>query len=74
MKISSILNDLLTRHAGHADISDAAWADDPYAHPEISAMSERQRADLPPTHLPVAPTSGAVVRSRVSPAGEACCA
>ena len=57
MKISSILSDFLARHAGHADISAAAWADDPYAHPEISAMSERERADLPPTHLPVPPAA-----------------
>ena len=28
------------------------WVDDPYAHPDISAMTERERADLPPTHLP----------------------
>ena len=57
MKISSILRDLLT--AGHADVPDAAWADDPYAHPEIDAMSERERADLPPTHMPVAYVSAA---------------
>ena len=73
MKISSILNDFLARHSGHADISAAAWADDPYAHPEISAMSERQRADLPPTHLQV-PPAASCVRSDVSPAGHACCA
>lgn len=56
MKISSILHNLLAYRAGHADAPDiiweAAWTDDPYAHPEISAMTERERADLPPTHMP----------------------
>lgn len=52
MKISSILRDLLAFRAGHADVSETAWADDPYAHPEISAMTERERADLPPVHMP----------------------
>lgn len=52
MKISSILCDLLAFRTGHAALSDAAWADDPYAHPEICAMTERERADLPPVHMP----------------------
>ena len=52
MKISSILRDLLTRRAETAGAWDAPWHDDPYAHPDIDAMSERERADLPPTHLP----------------------
>ena len=52
MKISSILRDLLTRRAETAGAWDAPWADYPYAHPDIDAMSERERADLPPTHLP----------------------
>ena len=56
MKISSILRDLLAAHADHADASGAGWSDDPYAHPEISAMTERERADLPPTHMPARPT------------------
>jgi hypothetical protein len=52
MKISSILR-LLADRTGHADdVSHLVWADDPYAHPTISAMSERERADLPPTHMP----------------------
>jgi len=50
MKISSILRDLLAFRAGHADMCDA-WVDDPYAHPDIDAMSERERADLPPVHM-----------------------
>lgn len=52
MKISSILLNLLAEarkfHACRPD-----WTDDPYAHPAIDAMSERERADLPPAHLPV---------------------
>lgn len=59
MKIFSILRDFLARRAGHMDFSDAAWADDPYAHPVIDAMSERERADLPPAHMPVAYVSTA---------------
>ena len=56
MKISSILRDLLTRRAETAGAWDAPWHDDPYAHPDIDAMSERERADLPPTHrLPGSP-------------------
>jgi len=51
MKISSIMREFLTLRAGHADTCDA-WIDDPYAHPDIAAMSERQRADLPPVHMP----------------------
>jgi hypothetical protein len=64
MKISSILHDLLVYRADHADTS-YAWADDPYAHPEISAMSERERADLPPTHMPSRITAGGGAGSRV---------
>ena len=53
MKISSILYDLLTgRRSNPPEAQRAFWLDDPYAHPEISAMSERERADLPPTHMP----------------------
>lgn len=52
MKISSILRELLAYRASPAGGNGAAWADDPYAHPEIDAMSERERADLPPTHMP----------------------
>jgi hypothetical protein len=52
MKISSILRELLAHRAGHADASEAVWTDDPYAHPDIDAMTERERADLPPTHMP----------------------
>jgi hypothetical protein len=51
MKISSILRDLFARRAGNAEVR-GAWADDPYAHPDIDAMSERERADLPPVHMP----------------------
>ena len=58
MKISSILRDLLARRAETAGASDAPWTDDPYAHPDIDAMSERERADLPPTHLPARPAMG----------------
>jgi hypothetical protein len=54
MKISSILRDLLAFRAGRSDMGDAAWDDDPYAHPEICAMTERERADLPPVHMDVA--------------------
>jgi hypothetical protein len=52
MKISSILRDFLAYWTDHVDAPCAAWTDDPYAHPDISAMSERERADLPPTHMP----------------------
>ena len=58
MKISSILRDLLARRAETAGASDAPWTDDPYAHPDIDAMSERERADLPPTHLPARLATG----------------
>jgi hypothetical protein len=51
MKISSILRDLLALRGNYADVGET-WADDPYAHPDIDAMSERERADLPPTHMP----------------------
>ena len=51
MKISSILRGLLAyRPDDHAP--DMAWTDDPYAHPAIDVMNERERADLPPTHMP----------------------
>ncbi|HEY6630665.1 MAG TPA: hypothetical protein VIZ90_04360 [Rhizobiaceae bacterium] len=46
-----MLRDLLPFRAGRAGGSDD-WIDDPYAHPEIDAMSERERADLPPVHMP----------------------
>jgi hypothetical protein len=52
MKIYSILHDLLARRASYAGVEKADWADDPYAHPAIDAMSERERADLPPVHMP----------------------
>ena len=53
MKISSILHDLLTgRRRNPPEAQRAFWFADPYAHPAISAMSERERADLPPTHMP----------------------
>lgn len=54
MKISSILSSLFTPRAGHTEGQDAAgtaWIDDPYAHPAISVMNERERADLPPFHM-----------------------
>ena len=51
MKISSILHGLLA-HCPDDQAPDMAWIDDPYAHPAIDAMNERERADLPPTHLP----------------------
>jgi hypothetical protein len=72
MKISSILSGLLAYRAGNADADGADWIDDPYAHPVICAMSERERADLPPIHLPAATPalrSGALPRVlRISPA------
>jgi hypothetical protein len=49
MKISSILGDLLAGR-GSRPAEAEGWTDDPYAHPAISAMSERERADLPSTH------------------------
>jgi hypothetical protein len=75
MKISSILRDLLAGSAGHAEAYDAGWREDPYAHPAICAMTERERADLPPVHMPAprpAPRSGA--SSRVLRTGFATCA
>ena len=52
MKISSILHDLLARRSSYGGVEKADWIDDPYAHPAIDAMSERERADLPPAHMP----------------------
>ena len=57
MKISSILRDLLTRRAERTDAVADAWIQDPYAHPDIDAMCERERADLPPVHMPAPPAS-----------------
>ncbi len=54
MKISSILAGLLAFPAGNRRSRGLDWVDDPYAHPAIDAMSERERADLPPAHMPVA--------------------
>lgn len=51
MKISSILRNLIRKDAPVVD-GRATWAADPYAHPVICAMSERERADLPPVHMP----------------------
>lgn len=62
MKISSILRDLFAHRFGEPAPCHAAWVDDPYAHPDIRAMTERERADLPPTHMP----------ARVAIGGEAC--
>ena len=74
MKISSILR-LLADRTGHADVSHLVWADDPYAHPTISAMSERERADLPPTHMPARPIADGGAPSCVAaPAGDTACA
>jgi hypothetical protein len=61
MKISSILRDLLASRIGYATESCASWTDDPYAHPDIDAMSERERADLPPTHMPARRAMGCPV-------------
>ena len=52
MKISSMLQGMLRSGARRRERCDRFWTDDPYAHPDIDAMSERERADLPPTHLP----------------------
>ena len=61
MKISSILRNLLARRVGNAEVR-AAWADDPYGHPDIDAMTERERGDLPPTHMPARRATGAALR------------
>jgi hypothetical protein len=61
MKISSILRDLLALRGNHADVGEA-WADDPYGHPDIDAMTERERGDLPPTHMPARRAMGAALR------------
>jgi len=62
MKISSILRDLLAFRASYT-AADADWTDDPYGHPDIDAMSERERADLPPVHMPARlATGGAACR------------
>lgn len=58
MKISSILRGLLIPRVHYADAGDADWIDDPYAHPDIEAMSERERADLPPVHMPARVAAG----------------
>jgi hypothetical protein len=73
MKISSILH-LLIGRTGLADIPDTAWTDDPYAHPAIDVMNERERADLPPTHMPAGHATARGVRSHVAQAGHAACA
>jgi hypothetical protein len=57
MKISSILRDLLA-HRRDDGVPGTDWADDPYAHPDIDAMDERERADLPPTHMPARSAMG----------------
>jgi hypothetical protein len=59
MKIFSILRRRFAGRRIDAGICDAAWIGDPYAHPDIAVMSERERADLPPFHLPVAHVSEA---------------
>ena len=74
MKISSILRDFLAHRAGHVDAPCAAWTDDPYAHPDIDAMSERERADLPPTHMPAPRLAMGGVPSRTARAILAGCA
>jgi hypothetical protein len=66
MKISSILRDLLAHRGNHTDVTDASWIDDPYAHPDIDAMTERERADLPPVHLPARVATGDAT-SRLAP-------
>jgi hypothetical protein len=74
MKISSILRDFLAHRGSYADVGEA-WIDDPYAHPEIDAMSERERADLPPVHMPAPRLAmGGGVPSRVARASLATCA
>lgn len=72
MKISSILRDLLASSADRAEFEDAVWADDPYAHPAINAMSERERADLPPVHPVVRPATLGGSPSRIAGARIAC--
>ena len=53
MKISSILRDLFAHRFGEPAPCHAAWVDDPYGHPDIRSMTERERADLPPpVHAP----------------------
>lgn len=63
MKISSILRNLFVPRFGESGVCRVVWADDPYGHPDIRAMTERERADLPSTHMP----------ARVAIGGEACC-
>ncbi|MBB3975999.1 hypothetical protein GGQ64_001186 [Rhizobium azooxidifex] len=46
------------------DDRDDAWIRDPLAHPDIEAMDERQRADLPFHSLPRAPDLSAPVACR----------
>jgi hypothetical protein len=62
MKISSILRGLLIPRVHNADAGDADWIDDPYAHPDIEAMTERERADLPPVHMPARVATGGASR------------
>ncbi|MEP9385807.1 hypothetical protein [Mesorhizobium sp. KR9-304] len=66
MKISSMLRGLFVHRSGAPATCHAAWADDPYAHPDISAMTERERADLPPTHMPARVAMGSAA-SRLAP-------
>lgn len=45
--ISDFLRDILADLSGVTHDEQAAWLHDPLSHPDIKAMSERQRADLP---------------------------
>lgn len=52
MKIFSILCGLFVRRFAEPAACHGAWAHDPYGHPDIRGMTERERADLSPTHMP----------------------
>jgi hypothetical protein len=52
MKFSLSLRNLLAVAPRQPVAACCNWMHDPYNHPVIAAMSERERADLPPVHLP----------------------
>jgi hypothetical protein len=72
MKISSMLRRFFALPPDQTEFQDTSWADDPYAHPAISAMNERERADLPPVHPVVRSVTLGGSPSPTAVAGLAC--
>ena len=64
LKLFLNLSTLVGTVVRQPDDRDCAWIRDPLAHPDIEAMDERQRADLPFHSLPRAPDLSAPVACR----------